>query len=64
MMTPVPETCINNTEHKILLQLRVIYDLPLQRFQFHVTVIKYFNEGYLIKHKLLIASPTLCVNIN
>ena len=57
---PYARTCINNTEHKTLLQLRDIYDLPLQRFQFDIIVIKYFNEGYLIKHKLLITSPTVC----
>lgn len=44
----------------IVLQFRDMHDLPLHRCQFDIIVIKYCNEGYLIKHKLLIASPTVC----
>ena len=59
-MNPVHETCTNNTEHKSVLQLRDMHDISLQRFQFDIIVIEYCNEGYLIKHKLLLTSPTVC----
>jgi hypothetical protein len=67
MVIPDDESCAMCPKHvqttqniNIVLQLSDMHDLPLQRFQFDITVIKYRNESYLTKHKLLIASPTVC----